>query len=80
MSTSTNFLPVEFQCNEKIGRRKEQWNGLVTRLINHGSHYEIYISSRSGFFFIIGKYSYGGFISIPAYNVGTDIVDYGDYF
>jgi len=74
------FSPVRFECYEKIGRRFEHWSGAVTHLINHGSHYEIYISSRSGFVFIVGKYISGGFISIPAFNVGSDLADYGDYF
>ena len=75
-----SFSPVEFHCQEKIGRRFQRWSGTVTRLVNHGSHYEIYISSRSGFVFIVGKYINGGFISIPAFHVGSDLADYGDYF
>lgn len=79
MSTKS-FPPVRFDCHEKIGRRLEHWSGIVTRLINHGSHYEIFIKSRSGFVFIVGQYVSGGFISIPAFNVGSDLADYGDYF
>lgn len=74
------FSPVEFHCHEKIGKRFQRWSGTVTRLINHGSYYEVYISSRSGFFFLVGKYINGHFISIPAYNVGSDLSDFGDYF
>jgi len=74
------FSPVVFLCHEKIGRRSENWTGRVTSLINHGSHYEIHISSRSGFVFLIGRYINGGFISIPAFDVGSDLADYGDYF
>ncbi|MDT3702944.1 MAG: hypothetical protein ROZ36_07850 [Thermincola sp.] len=75
-----SFSPVQFHCYEKIGDCFESWPGTVTRLVNHGSHYEIYISSRSGFTFIVGKYINGGFISIPAFNVGSDLADYDDYF
>ena len=74
------FTPVEFHCHEKIGRRYERWSGTVTRIINHGSHYEIYVSSRSGFVFIVGQYLSGGFISIPAFNIGANLADYDDYF
>lgn len=74
------FSPVEFYCHEKIGKRFERWSGSVTSLVNHGSHYEIYVSCRSGFVFIVGQYINGGFISIPAFNVGSDLADYGDYF
>ena len=80
MLNNNPFIPVEFHCHEKIGRRFEQWTGMVTRLINHGSHYEISVSSRSGFVFLVGQYANGGFISIPAFEVGTDLADYGDYF
>lgn len=80
MKNNSKFVPIEFHCHEKIGRHLEQWNGMVTHLINHGSHYEIQINSRSGFSFLIGHYNSGGFISIPAFNVGSDLADYGDYF
>jgi hypothetical protein len=80
MQNYHTFIPIEFHCHEKIGRRFEDWTGTVTRLANHGSHYEINVSSRSGFVFLVGKYTSGGFISIPAFNVGTDLADYGDYF
>lgn len=79
MSTQP-FSPVEFHCQEKIGRRFQRWSGIITRLVNHGSHYEIYINSRSGFIFIVGEYINGGFISIPSFNVGSDLADYDDYF
>lgn len=74
------FYPVVFRCHEKIGRRFERWSGTVTNLVNHGSHYEIFVDSRSGFFFIVGKYASGCFISVPAFNVGSELADYGDYF
>ena len=80
MQNATLPLPVEFHCYAKIGRRFECWNGMITRLINHGSHYEIYVSSRSGFAFLVGRYTNGSFISIPAFKVGADLADFGDYF
>lgn len=72
--------PIEFHCYEKIGRRYEHWDGTVTRIVNHGSHYEIYVSSRSGFTFIVGQYVNGGFITIPSFNIGSDLSSYDDYF
>ena len=40
-----------------------------------------FMSARSGFVFFIGKYTNGGsFISIPAFNAGSYLVDYDDYF
>lgn len=73
-------FPIQFHCSEKIGKRNEEWNGHIIYLHNYGSHYEIKIESRSGFIFIIGRYAYGAFISIPAYNAGCDLSSYGDYF
>ena len=40
------FSPIVFLCHEKIGRHFEHWPGTVNRLINHGSHYEIYVSPQ----------------------------------
>lgn len=77
---TTVSLPMAFHCHEKIRRKQEKWSGLVTRITNHGSHYEIQIESRSGFLFMIGKYNYGAFISIPAFGVGCDLAGYDDYF
>lgn len=75
MTTSTH-LPLSFSC----ARKKETWAGLITHLINHGSHYEIHVQSRSSIIFIIGKYATGGFISIPAFNAGSDLAGFSDYF
>lgn len=75
-----SFSPIRFECYEEIDRCFQRWSGTVTHLINHGSHYEIYISSRCGFVFIVGEYLSGGFISIPSLNVGSDLADYGNYF
>lgn len=80
MHTIPMFQPIRFCCNEKIGRKPESWTGIVTNLVNHGSHYEIQVDSRSGFIFLVGKYRNGSFISIPAYNVGCDLASYNDYF
>jgi len=74
------FYPLQFHCQEKIGKRYERWSGAVTGLVNHGSHYEVFINSRSGFIFMVGEYANGHFISVPAFNVGADLADYGDYF
>jgi hypothetical protein len=80
MQNPISFLPIEIHCHEKFGRRFVRWGGTITRLINHGSHYEIYVSSRSGFTLLVGQYTNGGFISIPVFNVGADLADFGDYF
>jgi hypothetical protein len=80
MKTSVFPYPIAFLCREKIGRKYEEWDGYVKHILNHGSHYEIQIESRSGFIFIVGKYINGYFISIPAFGVGCDLANYSDYF
>ena len=80
MQSIQNTTPVRFHCQAKVGRKQEHWEGTVTKLKNHGSHYEIQISSRSGFTFVVGKYHGGNFISVPTFSVGCDLVQYGDYF
>lgn len=80
MQSIQNTVPVRFHCQAKIGRKQEHWEGTVTNLTNHGSHYEIQISSRSGFIFVIGKYKGGNFISVPTFSIGCDLAHYDDYF
>lgn len=71
---------VDFHCREKIGRKYEGWDGYIRHLRNYGSHYEVWVESRSSFLFIVGKYINGAFISIPAFKVGCDLASYNDYF
>lgn len=80
MQNQSTFMPIKFHCKETIGKRLQNWNGTVICLINYGSHYEISIDSRSGFFFLVGHCVNGNFISIPAFNIGSDLADYSDYF
>jgi len=80
MQNKSTFIPIKFHCKEMIGKQLQTWNGKVTRLVNYGSHYEISIDSRSGFFFLVGHCVNGNFISIPAFNIGSDLADYSDYF
>ncbi len=83
MSTIASKLPfqhIPFRCREKIGHKTEEWDGYVRSIHNHGSHYEIRIESRSGFTLIVGSYEAGAFLSIPAFQIGSDLADYSDYF
>jgi len=80
MSSEIYILPLPFHCRKKIGRKYEEWGGYVKNIINHGSHYEIYVESRSNFVFIVGKYINGSFISIPSFGIGSDLSNYNDYF
>lgn len=74
------FTPVSFHCHEKIGRKLENWDGIVRSIFNHGSHYEILIESRSSIFVTYGKISRGGFACMPDFDVGCYLVDLKDKF
>lgn len=69
-----------FKCEATIGNEKETWNGTIEKLINYGSHYEIFIVSRSSILVIIGKTSRGGFACIPDFGIGCHLVKLKDYF
>lgn len=76
----TTPIPVPFHCQRKFGKLKECWDGKVVSFINYGKHYEFHIESRSGFSVIVGRCSNGNFISIPAFNIGSPLVSYDNYF
>ena len=69
-----------FECICKHGRKTEHWKGMITDVINHGSHYEIWIKSRSGIMVMFGKTSRGGFACIPDFSVGCHLVDLKNIF
>jgi len=73
-------MPIKFECTMKIGRRADNWLGMITSLTKFGSHYELKIESRSGFIVVIGKTSYGNFACIPDYNVGCHLSTLKDLF
>jgi len=71
---------ISFECIRKTGRKKEHWNGIIPRIIKHGSHYEIRIESRSGIMLVFGKTSQGGFACAPDFGAGCHLVDLKDKF
>lgn len=73
-------MPIKFECTMKISKKIENWYGLITKLTNFGSHYELKIESRSGFVLVIGKTSYGNFACIPDYDIGCHLSSLKDLF
>lgn len=71
---------ISFNCLMKKGKNTERWNGIIPRIIKHGSHYELRIESRSGIMVLFGKTSQGGFACMPDFGVGCHIVDLKDTF
>jgi len=71
---------IKFECTMKTGKKTENWSGMITKLTEFGSHYELKIESRSGFIVVIGKTSYGNFACIPDYDVGCHLSTLNDLF
>ena len=69
-----------FKCESTTSRRKEKWEGKVVEFINHGSHCEVRIESRSGILVVFGKTKQGGFASIPDFGAGCHLVNPRDKF
>lgn len=69
-------MSISFECVNK----KERWKGNVRRIINYGSHYEIFIESRSGIMVTFGKTTQGGFACIPDFKAGCYLIDLKDKF
>lgn len=71
---------ISFECIKKGKRKTERWSGIVPGIIQHGSHYEIRIESRSGIMVVFGKTSRGGFACMPDFGVGCHLVDLKNIF
>ena len=64
-----------FNCEQKLENEIETWKGEIKKIINYGSHYEIFIESRSSILLVFGKTSRGGFACIPDFEAGCHLVD-----
>lgn len=73
-------MDIRFNCSMKYKRSTEKWEGRVTNIIDYGKHYEVQISSRSGFTIIVGKSSSGNFACIPSFNAGCELSYLKDIF
>lgn len=71
---------MNFECILKTPTSVEKWSGLIVNIINHGSHYEMRIESRSGIMVLFGKTRFGYFAYIPDWGAGCHISDYNDLF
>jgi hypothetical protein len=70
-----------FICKHKWKRGEtEEWIGQISKVIDFGSHYEIFIQSRSSILVILAKTSYGIFAGIPTFKAGCYISDLNDLF
>lgn len=71
---------MQFECELKIENEIEKWSGKVKKFINYGSHYEVFIESRSSILVLLGRTTSGGFACMPDFQVGCHIVGLDDIF
>ena len=69
-----------FECSMETENGVEKWSGLIVNLVNHGSHYEMRIESRSGIMVIFGETRLGYFACIPDFGAGCHLVHPSDLF
>jgi hypothetical protein len=69
-----------FECKLEFDNQVEHWNGCIKRFINYGSHYEIFIESRSSILVLFGRSSSGGFACIPDFQAGCHLTDLDNKF
>ena len=73
-------MEFSYQCQNFCNSGSKTWTGHV-RIIYNTLPYEIKVNARgSSFHIIIGKHSYGNYICIPDWNIGTDISSLSDTF
>lgn len=71
---------MEFICVNKTGRRTERWSGKIVIFKNHGTHYELWVESRSSILVIFGKTTQGWFACMPDFGAGCHLVNFSDKF
>jgi hypothetical protein len=64
----------------KSGKATENWHGKISKVISHGTCYEIFIVSRSSIMVMLGKSSRGLFVCMPDYGISCHLVDLKNKF
>ncbi len=71
---------IIFPCVGKQDGRTESWKGSL-RILKAGDPCEAEVEARGSYFhLIVGKHSYGNFVCIPNWNIGTELADLDDIF
>ena len=76
MKKNINDALGSFPCTNE----GEVWFGVITSVENYGSHYEMHVQARSGLTIIFGKTKAGNFLSIPVFDVGSELAHLKDRF
>ncbi|KPV42673.1 hypothetical protein [Alicyclobacillus ferrooxydans] len=74
-------IEVPFACKLTVDDCLETWDGMVSWIVSHGSHYEFYVQAReSGFKVIVGPSLSGWFLALPVHEVCLDLASPSDLF
>jgi len=72
---------MDFLCSHRWENgKKESWPGRIADIYSYGSHYEIFIESRSCIRILIGKTCSGFFACIPDFRAGCHLSSLDDIF
>ncbi|MGI5912754.1 MAG: hypothetical protein ACOX6E_09325 [Syntrophomonadaceae bacterium] len=70
-----------FSCyHQWENEKKEAWTGKVAQIYPYGSHYEIFLHSRSSIRVLVGKTCSGFFACVPDFRAGCHLSSLDDLF
>lgn len=72
---------MRFRCSYQWDPdERDDWDGIVNKITCFGSHYEVFITSRSSLRVLIGKCTSGLFACLPDYQAGCYLSTLKDTF
>lgn len=72
---------MNFSCFHRWENgKKENWPGRIANIFSYGSHFEIFIESRSSIRLLIGKTCSGFFACAPDFLAGCHLSSLDDIF
>lgn len=72
---------IRFRCSYQWDRdERDDWDGVVKQINRFGSHYEIFITSRSSVRVLIGRSTTGLFACIPDFDAGCHLSSLNDTY
>lgn len=73
-------MGITYQCHVENGMDPGEWNGMI-KVLNENGMIETEVTARgSSFHMLVGKHSYGNFICIPNWGIGTELSSLSDRF
>jgi len=73
-------MGLSYKCHGTKYMNPSSWNGEIT-FLNRSTYIEVNISARgSTFHTLIGVHSYGKFLCVPNWGIGTELAELSDRF